>query len=193
MQKPNRLPVVREDGTIEIHLTQGHIAIVDWADAWVCGFNWSAGVGEDGRVYAVGGGTSLHREVAGCQRGDGMIADHKDGDTLNCRRSNIRKVTAQINTRNRRKSSSNTSGHTGVQYTVSDGRWAAYVGSKCFGRFKTKEEAVAARLAAERALWGVEPQRLDAHFDTLPGMPETKFTFPRQVDGIRRAYVARKR
>ena len=43
--------------------------------------------------------------------------DHKDGNTHNNSRSNIRIVSQEINTKNRKKRSDNTSGYTGLHYS----------------------------------------------------------------------------
>ncbi len=78
---------------------------------------------------------------------EGMEIDHRDGDKTNDQISNLRLVTRQINNRNRKKRSDNTSGVTGI-------RWSDYhqhyvirrtVGNKRLSRSrKTLDEALAA-------------------------------------------------
>lgn len=162
-----RPPVVRPDGTIEIQLTKGYVAIIDAEDAHLAQHNWAARVDPtNGKVYA--GRTPrpttgakkiwLHREVL---QTDAPMVDHRDGDTLNCRRANLREADAVINGRNITLPKTNTSGHLGV-FKVKN-RWRASIGRTFLGSFVTIEEAVAARLAAERELWGVQPRRAEAH------------------------------
>jgi hypothetical protein len=76
--------------------------------------------------------------------------DHINGVRSDNRWSNLRSVSRAENLRNRRLSCQNTSGTHGV-YARSWG-WQAYIRAdgktKCLGSFKTKEEAVEARRAA---------------------------------------------
>ena len=80
--------------------------------------------------------------------------DHIDGNPFNNRLVNLRSVTSQVNHQNRRLNSNNTSGHLGV-YHLRSGKWKAVLwvgGEQIFlGKFKTKEEAAAARKGAQKA------------------------------------------
>lgn len=79
--------------------------------------------------------------------------DHQDGNGCNNVWSNLRAVTHAENTKNVRKTSANTSGVTGVVWDRKNKKWRAqigYRGCNCpLGRFHDKEEAIAARKAAE--------------------------------------------
>lgn len=82
--------------------------------------------------------------------------DHIDRDRTNNRISNLREASRQENQRNKSRPSTNTSGHTGVMWHKGLGRWSAGIGigsrkTLHLGHFATREEAVAARQAAERA------------------------------------------
>jgi hypothetical protein len=85
-------------------------AVVDGADArWVLRSNWFKVQPNGRQVYVARRGKSgepgivyLHREVLGLVAGDGMVADHIDGNTLDNRRCNLRAVTHAENLRNRR-------------------------------------------------------------------------------------------
>lgn len=81
--------------------------------------------------------------------------DHINGDRGDNRWCNLRAVTRQENLRNVRLSHRNHTGSHGVQHTHW-GAWQAKIGVDgsvlCLGSFKTKQEAVEARKAAERAL-----------------------------------------
>lgn len=79
--------------------------------------------------------------------------DHKDGNGCNNVWTNLRAVTRAENVKNARKSSANTSGTTGVTWVKSRSRWYACIGvktlNKNLGYFHNKEDAIAARKAAE--------------------------------------------
>ena len=80
--------------------------------------------------------------------------DHIDGDKLNNRLSNLRNCDAAENARNAKLSKNNTSGILGVRYCTERNKWVAtiMVNRKTvhLGRFNRKEEAIAARQAANR-------------------------------------------
>ena len=77
--------------------------------------------------------------------------DHINGDRADNRWENLRAVSRGSNMKNRGLSRQNSSGHHGV-YQRPWG-WQVYICSnyqrQCIGSFKTKQEAVSARLAAE--------------------------------------------
>lgn len=166
---------------IEIPLTRGFVAIIDDEDAHLAEFKWFAKAGSGGSVYAVRnkslkdgprGTIFLHHEVMG-RPPRGRVVDHINDPTTDCRRANLRVVTKRTNVRNRtgaqkgRKSSP----YLGVSYRKERGTWRAHIklnGRQLFlGSFPTAEIANAARLAAEKKLWGVQPRRKAAHQGTL--------------------------
>lgn len=159
MANPKRPPVFREDGTVEIHLTRGYVAIVDPCDAGHAKHNWRAQVTKSGHVYAVrwveGRVVLLHREILGLGGGHFPEVDHRDGDGLNCRRENIRAVTPSENRRNREA--------VGVYFQKARGKWLAHIDGRHLGSFDDHATALAARLAAERESWGVQPRRAHLH------------------------------
>lgn len=143
-----------------------YIAVVDDEDAHLAKYTWQPWE-RDGAVYAQrhkGRTTStLHREVMGCPP---EIVDHRDGNTLDCRRSNLKKVTKSENMQNRSGARCDTStGFLGVSRCR--GKFQASVqhqGKRHYlGVFNTPEEANLARLVKERELWGVHPRRRAAH------------------------------
>lgn len=79
--------------------------------------------------------------------------DHINRNTRDNRKKNLRIVTKSQNIRNRKKCSNNTSGYTGVNRFIADGKyvfWRAlgYRGEH-LGCFKTRRKAVKARRAYE--------------------------------------------
>lgn len=77
--------------------------------------------------------------------------DHIDGNAQNNKLENLRDVTHTENTRNMKRRKDNTSGVTGVCYQKSINRWVVRVGKTYVGCYKTCDEAVNARRAAEQA------------------------------------------
>ena len=79
--------------------------------------------------------------------------DHKDQHPENNRKSNLRTASRSENAMNSKLSKNNKSGVTGVHWKKRDSVWFATIGingkQKWLGQFKTKEEAIKARLEAE--------------------------------------------
>lgn len=84
-----------------------------------------------------------------------ICIDHINGNPADNRLCNLRNVTQQENNRNLAARRC-TSGHAGVSYRADRRAWRAYVsdsGARIhLGYFKTKDEAVAARLKAQQEL-----------------------------------------
>ena len=80
--------------------------------------------------------------------------DHANGCTDDNRWLNLQSVTHQVNQKNQKRRSDNTSGHTGVVYDRRRQMWGAqiHIAGKAInlGRFKSKDGAIEARLQAER-------------------------------------------
>lgn len=80
--------------------------------------------------------------------------DHINGDRADNRLTNLRSVNHGENTRNAKKRTDNLSGTVGVSYFAPKGTWRARINlngeTLLLGYFKTKEEAIAARKAAEK-------------------------------------------
>ncbi len=80
--------------TVHLPLGRGYVALVDDADAERCRqYTWSLRISGGGRChYAIskiaGRWVYLHRFIAA--PGPGHVVDHRDGDGLDCRRSNLR-------------------------------------------------------------------------------------------------------
>ena len=94
----------------------------------------------------------------------GKYYDHADRNTFNNRKYNLRKMTNQENSRNGSIRTNNTSGFIGVALYKLSGVWRAYItidGKQIHcGLFKNKEDAIRARLKAEKEYFGeFAPQR----------------------------------
>lgn len=108
-----------------------------------------------GRV--MGTATRAHRVAWAIVHGawPAGIIDHINGDRQDNRLSNLRVVTDAENARNQKVRKNNKSGTMGVRFDRHVGKWIARIGSngsrQHIGAFETKEDAVAARLAAQCA------------------------------------------
>jgi hypothetical protein len=90
--------------------------------------------------------------------------DHIDRNPLNNRRNNLRFATLQDNNRNRNVFKNNTSGIMGVNWDKNKSKWRSriYFDKKRLelGFFANKEEAIYARIRAEKEYYGeFAPQR----------------------------------
>lgn len=163
MTVPIREIIIRGDIAI-VPLTAGHEAIIDSADVpLVAGVNWTANRhASGGLVYATRNIKSrgtwskviMHRLIMNAP--PDMHVDHCDGDSLNCRRSNMRIVTVRENNINRGIRVTNKCGLKGV--CRKGNRFIAAIsldGVKRFlGAFATAEEAYAVYCNAGKALHG---------------------------------------
>ena len=118
---------------ITLQLSQGYVALVDDEDfEQVSQFKWHAKV-DTHTVYAARNitlpngrrtGQRLHRFILGPN--DSQVVDHRNGNGLDCQRSNIRICTQTQNAANRRKQASS-SHFKGVSWFKRLGNWAVKV------------------------------------------------------------------
>ncbi len=158
-----------EGDLCRIDLSRGYVATIDRCDLPVAELAWSANVSPTtGAVYAIrtenrrggapGAMQSLHRLIAARAGMNiaGLDVDHKNGDTLDCRRANLRPATEAQNMQNKRRGRNNTTGVVGV--THRRGRWHARIMADkqphYLGVFSSKEEAAAVVADARRRLHG---------------------------------------
>jgi AP2 domain/HNH endonuclease len=137
-----------------IPLTNNQNAIVDAADfQWLSEWNWVAWWNDTAQsYYATRAALTddnqkttiyMHRVLAG---EDGLEVDHKNGDSLDNRRNNLRPATKANNMRNRTLQANNTTGFKGV--IRGNGKWVAqatFNGRRIYlGTFDTPELAARA-------------------------------------------------
>jgi len=160
--------VPQPDGTFHVTLTKGHVAIIDAVDAERVGrYNWCADV-RDGKVYAVsradlprGDGKliRMHCFLLGLRNGKRakVVADHRNGNGLDNRRSNLRVATYQENSWNAR-GKGNKHGFIGVVWHARDRRWKANIRynyrRRGLGTFYSAEDAARAYDRAALKLHG---------------------------------------
>lgn len=84
--------------------------------------------------------------------------DHKNRNTLDNRRENLRPAIQKENVRNKSIQKNNTSGVTGVSYLQDSGKWRARITYNekeiYLGSYIIKEDAIYARLKAEKEYFG---------------------------------------
>ena len=98
-----------------------------------------------------------HRVIWKMETGEEPVEiDHINGDKGDNRLANLRSVVRPVNMKNKALYKSNSSGFPGVEFHARDRVWVAKIGvgggQLHLGNFKTKDEAVAARIAAQVVL-----------------------------------------
>lgn len=139
--------LIRED-VAEIQLPDGRSALIDLDDVEkVSSHYWSMW----GRyVFSYTGGP-LHKLIFG----NGVMLDHKNGNTLDNRKCNLRPCDSQQNAINRKRRSDNKTGVTGVHERY--GKYIAQIRNGKIRRSKSFDnfyDAVAQRKDWERDLFG---------------------------------------
>lgn len=123
----------------ELVLSSGHTVLLDPDDyVWASRWSWqahSSSLKRLGQVYAFRAtrkpdgrrsGEFLHRVIMGA--GPGQVVDHVSGDTLDCRRANLRVTDRRGNAQNIRNSKRLKRGeYKGVYLVRKSGKWAAAI------------------------------------------------------------------
>lgn len=146
------------DAIREVVLTQGFVAIIDEAD-WplVSQFKWHAAKSSYGDYYYAAACIARSRaEAIGCKKHfklhqllmgfPGLLIDHRDGNRMNNRRSNLRVATIAQNSRNSSKPRVPCSSRfKGVSWHRKHQVWQVFIQvnrkNKFLGHFKDEEEA----------------------------------------------------
>lgn len=145
-----------------IKLTQGQVAIVDDDDfEWLSQWNWRALQHPSGKFRAGRAGPQqaailMHRLI--CRAARDEQVDHKNGDPLDNRRSNLRVCTKSENLCNRGAQKNNTSGFKGVTWHKLTSKWMAQISVRSrhihLGLFSTARAAGRAYKIAARKYHG---------------------------------------
>lgn len=143
-----RAIIIRGDIAI-VPLSQGREAIIDVADIpLVAPHTWTVmhvGRTSYARRCVKGRTILLHRVIFGAA--PSVRVDHKDGDGLNCRRSNLRPATYAQNNRNTRLRCDNKAGFKGVRKHTLCNKFVASITTagvtQYLGLYPTAEEAYA--------------------------------------------------
>jgi len=149
----------------KIPLGEGRFTIVDQKDFyWLNNFHWTV-TGNDEHIYAVrnviksGAKTTalrLHREIMNSPKG--LIVDHKNNNTLDNRRANLRVATHSQNNFNCRKRKNTSSRFIGVSFDKHKTVWTAYISFHreriWLGCFKTEIDAAKAHDQAAKKYHG---------------------------------------
>lgn len=117
---------------MQIALTRGYSTVIDDAD-WtlVARYKWHAAPTRSGIIYAQASTSrvegkrksiKMHSIIAGRK-----WVDHKDGDGLNNRRSNLRPTTRKQNRRNSKPNSDTLHGLKGVDFMKNRNKWRARI------------------------------------------------------------------
>lgn len=150
----------------QIELTQGKFAIVDDCDYLeLNNFKWHAHK-KDGQFYAVRSlkrnngkqkSAKMHRQIMGVLDSCCQI-DHRDGNTLDNRRRNLRACTSLQNSQNRKPHKNSSSIFKGVGLVKITGKWRAQImhrGKKFYlGSFCNETDAAKAYDKAAERLFG---------------------------------------
>lgn len=146
-----------------IPLTRGYVATVDDSDyEWLNQWKWCANVKANAayayRTISNGKGRTgiscyMHRLILGIHGRSGIEGDHRNGDTLDNRRVNLRLASRRQNARNQHMRADNTSGVRGVDYVKKDRVFRVRIygedGEVTIGYTKTLGEAKELRKSAE--------------------------------------------
>ena len=142
------------------HFTSGYRGIDAHCASWntrYAGREAGSPSGQRGCIAVAFMGTKVlaHRAIWAMETGEWPdTIDHIDGNPGNNRVENLRNVTQQENMKNMVMPACNTSGHVGVAWMKHRGKWRAFISvsdkQTHLGCFDNKEEAIAARKAAEK-------------------------------------------
>lgn len=152
-----------------IALTSNQVAVVDAEDyehliQWFWQANWSSHTNTYYAARYAPKGSSIRvpmgREILN-KHGviiDGFMVDHRNGDTLDNRKCNLRVADKFDNARNIKTPKACKSGITGVRQRSDTRRWMAFITidgrERSLGTFKLKFSAIRARILGERKYYG---------------------------------------
>lgn len=185
---------------IRIPLTQGQFTVVDDEDfALISQYKWYAQRQHTGKFYAIHQthgphatrhAVFMHRLILKLAPEDKTQVDHRDRDTLNNRRENLRKATGSQNVANGGGRALDASGYRGITKSPIALSWQAHAMrdgiSYNLGNFGSAEEAARAYDTKARELFG---EFACLNFPDESGTPPKRST---HSDGAYRMWQRRK-
>jgi hypothetical protein len=149
-----RIPLRAKDGSVRAY------ALIDAADVeWVNRWRWYLTTGYAARSEVTKRQKRtifLHRMLLGLRPGDGFEGDHINRDTLDDRRSNLRRVRRAQGHQNLPSQKRGTSSKRGVGWIARLGKWRARLmldgKEHHLGLFETEQEAAEAARAGRARL-----------------------------------------
>ena len=144
MTETMKVPLYNKHGRITA------AALISKQDDWITRYRWYHFI-KDGKDYAArkrgGEVVFMHRFIMK-EKDGAIIIDHKDLNTLNNTRDNLRRATRAQNAHNIERHKDNQSGYKGVYWDQQFNRWRTQImneGKRVhIGRYATKEEAAVA-------------------------------------------------
>lgn len=153
----------------ELKLTQGQVVLVDDCDyEWLNQWKWFAWYSKTVRsFYAVRnspqiknkqGCIYMHRLILGLEYGDKRQGDHRNHNTLDNHRDNLRICTHSQSMMNRKSFQNTTSQFKGVHWHKASKKWAAQIKlnkkSKYLGEFRQEIDAAESYNKAAKEYFG---------------------------------------
>ena len=133
------------------------LADLDVWNAWASAYCWHLTANGYAATH-IDGRNKLFHWVIFPEKESGVVVDHINGNRLDNRAENLRLVNRAQNNMNKGLRSNNTSGHTGVAWDKSKGKWVAQIQiggkAKFLGRYTDIEKAIKARTEAEEKYFG---------------------------------------
>jgi hypothetical protein len=149
-----------------VTLTDGKYAIVDNEDfPLVSQYRWYPSRQPNGQTYAIAASSRtgrktlyMHRLIAGCTPGDGVVIDHINRDPLDNRKSNLRRSTKRLNAlnsaghRDRKSRFKGVTWHKKSRFYYARIRWNGR--SVSLGNYRDEEDAALAYNVGVQVLLG---------------------------------------
>lgn len=142
----------------KIPLTQGQFTLVDDLDfEFLSQWKWDVSKDSSGNFYAKRNSSMkdgkrhriyMHRQVLGLKQGDKRLGDHRDFNTLNNQRYNLRICTQSQNQMNRKSNKNTSSRYKGISWHKQIKKWQSQIcvngKNKSLGYFMVEVEAAKA-------------------------------------------------
>ena len=161
--KKEWIPEEVNKDTYGIALTKGYVALISKSDLDIVkGYGWHVNYNKNNDSYYAqteieGKGISMHRLLLNAPAG--VPIDHKNHNTLDNRRVNLRLCSNSQNSMNSKTRCDSSTGYKGVSFHRGSGKYRARIMikgvSKHIGTFDTGEEASEAYKKAAKELQGV--------------------------------------